>query len=85
MSIFNNNKEELTAKDSKIQELTHEVQHLREKYLETLQEYQDLIRESKSLMHDLNMLKLELSSYDTKEEQKKNLNLNKTYDGIQEY
>ena len=84
MSIFKNNKEENTAKDSKIEELTHEVKHLREKYLETLQEYSELIRESKKLVHDLNMLKIELSSYDTREE-KKSLNLNKTYDGIHKY
>tara|TARA_R100000278_G_C5469270_1_gene163854 strand:- start:1365 stop:1619 length:255 start_codon:yes stop_codon:yes gene_type:complete len=84
MSIFKNNKEENTAKDSKIEELTHEVKHLREKYLETLQEYSELLRESKKLVHDLNMLKIELSSYDTREE-KKSLNLNKTYDGIHKY
>ena len=70
MSIFKNNKEENTAKDSKIEELTHEVKHLREKYLETLQEYSELLRESKKLVHDLNMLKIELSSYDTREEKK---------------
>lgn len=84
MAIFKNNKEENTAKDSKIEELTHEVKHLREKYLETLQEYSELLRESKKLVHDLNMLKIELSSYDTREE-KKSLNLNKTYDGIHKY
>lgn len=84
MAIFKNNKEENTAKDSKIEELTHEVKHLREKYLETLQEYSELLRESKKLVHDLNMLKIELSSYDTREE-KKSLNLNTTYDGIHKY
>ena len=84
MSIFKNNKEENTAKDSKIEELTNEVKHLREKYLETLQEYSQLLRDSKKIVHDLNMLKIELSSYDTREE-KKSLNLNKTYDGIHKY
>tara|TARA_B100001939_G_C16804162_1_gene557009 strand:+ start:220 stop:474 length:255 start_codon:yes stop_codon:yes gene_type:complete len=84
MSIFRKRGEEPTAKDSKIDELTLEVKQLREKYQKSLQEIRDLVKENKQLMHDKDMLRLELSSFDTKEE-KKTFNLNTNYDGIHQY
>jgi len=84
MSIFRKRGEQPTAKDSKIQELTVEVKQLRQEYLKSLEQYNDLLRENKKLLHDLSMLRIELSDYDTREE-KKTLNLNTNYDGIHQY
>tara|TARA_S200002703_G_scaffold68783_4_gene59708 strand:- start:2041 stop:2295 length:255 start_codon:yes stop_codon:yes gene_type:complete len=84
MSIFRKRGEGPTAKDSKIDELTLEVKQLRAKYQKSLQEITDLVRENKQLMHANSMLRLELSSFDTKEE-KKTFNLNTNYDGIHQY
>lgn len=84
MSIFRKKGEQPTAKDSKIQELTAEVKQLRQEYLKSLEQYNDLLRENKKLLHDLSMLRIELSDYDTREE-KKTLNLNTNYDGIHQY
>jgi regulator of replication initiation timing len=84
MSIFKKRGEEPTAKDSKIQELTAEIKQLRQEYLKSLEENNDLIRENKKLLHDLSMLRIELSNYDTREE-KKTLNLKANYDGIHQY
>lgn len=84
MSIFRKRGEQPTAKDSKIEELTAEVKQLRQEYLKSLEQYNDLLRENKKLLHDLSMLRIELSNYDTREE-KKTLNLNTNYDGIHQY
>lgn len=84
MSIFRKRGEQPTAKDSKIEELTAEVKQLRQEYLKSLEQYNDLLRENKKLLHDLSMLRIELSDYDTREE-KKTLNLNTNYDGIHQY
>lgn len=84
MSIFRKKGEQPTAKDSKIEELTAEVKQLRQEYLKSLEQYNDLLRENKKLLHDLSMLRIELSNYDTREE-KKTLNLNTNYDGIHQY
>jgi regulator of replication initiation timing len=84
MSIFRKKGEQPTAKDSKIEELTAEVKQLRQEYLKSLEQYNDLLRENKKLLHDLSMLRIELSDYDTREE-KKTLNLNTNYDGIHQY
>ena len=84
MSIFRKRGEQPTAKDSKIQELTVEVKQLRQEYLKSLEQYNDLLRENKKLLHDLSMLRIELTDYDTREE-KKTLNLNTNYDGIHQY
>ena len=84
MSIFRKRGEEPTAKDSKIDELTLEVKQLREKYQISLEKNNDLIRENKKLLHDLGMLRIELSNYDTREE-KKTLNIKANYDGIHQY
>lgn len=84
MSIFRKKGEQPTAKDSKIEELTAEVKQLRQEYLKSLEQYNDLLRENKKLLHDLSMLRIELSDYDTREE-KKTLNLNNNYDGIHQY
>ena len=84
MSIFRKKGEQPTAKDSKIEELTAEVKQLRQEYLKSLEQYNDLLRENKKLLHDMSMLRIELSDYDTREE-KKTLNLNTNYDGIHQY
>jgi len=84
MSIFRKRGEQPTAKDSKIEELTAEVKKLRQEYLKSLEQYNDLLRENKKLLHDMSMLRIELSDYDTREE-KKTLNLNTNYDGIHQY
>ena len=84
MSIFRKRGEQPTAKDSKIEELTAEVKKLRQEYLKSLEQYNDLLRENKKLLHDMSMLRIELRDYDTREE-KKTLNLNTNYDGIHQY
>jgi|TARA_B100000073_G_C23433884_1_gene452448 regulator of replication initiation timing len=85
MSIYKNKAEEPTAKESKIQELHAEVKLLRQKYLKTLEENSELLRENKSLSSKVTDLEIEIKTYDTREEVKKKINLNKTYDGLQDY
>lgn len=85
MNIFkSNSKEELTAKDSKIQELEATVSQLRQELTKTLNNYSELLRENKKLLHDFTMLKIELKGFSSDEE-KKTINLNNLYSGIQEY
>jgi len=84
MSIFRKKGEQPTAKDSRIDELEATVKKLRQDLTDSYNNQSELLREIKSLNHDVTMLKLELSSYDTREQKKRN-NLNLTYDGIQKY
>jgi len=84
MSIFRNKGEEPTAKDSRIDELEATVKKLRQDLTDSYNEQSELLREIKSLTHDMTMLKLNLSNSDVGEE-KKRPNFNLTYDGIQEY
>lgn len=83
MSIFKNRREEPSAKDSKIQELTLEVKQLRSELLKSYQEISNLIRETKDLNHTITMLNIKQNNNETKGIVKKNNYL--TYDGIQEY
>ena len=83
MSIFKNRREEPSAKDSKIQELTLEVKQLRSELLKSYQEVSNLIRETKDLNHTITMLNIKQNNNETKGMVKKNNYL--TYDGIQEY
>ncbi len=83
MSIFKNRREEPSAKDSKIQELTLEVKQLRSELLKSYQEVSNLIRETKDLNHTITMLNIKQNNNETKGIVKKNNYL--TYDGIQEY
>ena len=84
MSIFRNKGEEPTAKDSRIDELEATVKKLRQDLTDAYNEQSELLKEIKSLTHDMTMLKLNLSNNAVGEE-KKRPNLNLTYDGIQEY
>ena len=59
MSIFKNRREEPSAKDSKIQELTLEVKQLRSELLKSYQEVSNLIRETKDLNHTITMVQLQ--------------------------
>lgn len=83
MSIFKNRREEPSAKDSKIQELTLEVKQLRSELLKSYEEISNLIRETKDLNHTITMLNIKQNNNETKGIVKKNNYL--TYDGIQEY
>lgn len=84
MSIFRNKGEEPTAKDSRIDELEATVKKLRQDLTDSYNKQSELLREIKSLTHDMTMIKLNLSNVDVRDE-KKRPNLNLTYDGIQEY
>ena len=83
MSIFKNRREEPSAKDSKIEELTLEVKQLRSELLKSYQEISNLSRETKDLNHTITMLNIKQNNNETKGVVKKNSYL--TYDGIQEY
>lgn len=86
MSIFKNRREEPTAKDSKIEELTLEVKQLRSELIKSYEEISSLIRETKDLNHTITMLNIKQNNNETKEEKNNNnLNLKLNYDGIHKY
>ena len=94
MSIFFRNKgEEPTAKDSMIKDQKDRLDQLHKLYKEMYSECRELLREKTSLQLELSQLKGKVDALEGvflkwKEQNKelnKNINLNKLYDGIQEY
>ena len=94
MSIFYKNKgEEPTAKDSMIIDQKQRLDQLHKLYKDMYSECRELLRENTSLQLELSQLKGKVDALEGvflkwKEQNKelnKNINLNKLYDGIQEY
>ena len=93
MSIYRNKGEEPTAKDSMILDQKQRFDQLYQLYQEMYSESRELLRENTSLKMEVSQLKGKVEALDnifqewkkSSNDINKNLNLNKLYDGIQEY